>query len=98
MLVNDYRKIANFVKDNDLTIKHYTIKGTGGGFDDEEGYEFFKGHYSLGVAIVCQAFSKKEFEPEKTLKELESSLDNLRTVNVCDEDSLLHYLVNNHIK
>ena len=93
--MNDYRKIANYVRKNGLVIKPFETQGTAGGFDDQKGFTIHKGPFAVG-RIVTEQFNKEKFDPVAFLKQLQKEVDDLETIEVIDEESLVDYLKKNH--
>lgn len=93
--MNNYRKIAEFVRSNKITVKKNEVKGKCGGFDDRVTLKFFKGLYII-KSIEIKAFDKKPIDPANLLKELQIELDKLQTIGVFDEETMIDYLITNH--
>lgn len=94
--MNDFRKVAEFVRINGLTVNKKESKGTAGGFDDYENIVFYKNDYEIH-RIQVKGFNVKSFDPVILLKELKLGLGRLQTIEVMDKDSLITYLLTNHI-
>ena len=92
--MNDFRKIAKFVQDNDLRVEPFEVKGTSGGFDDYSGYKFFLGRHELeGVSLTTSTYKLDEYrEVADVLPKLEKALNDVKHVDVMDMASLQSYL------
>lgn len=95
--MNDFRKVAEFVRVNGLTVSKKESKGTAGGFDDYVNIVFYKNVYEIH-RVQVKGFDVKAFDPVALLKELKVGLGRLQTIEVMDKESLIKYLLTNHTK
>lgn len=93
--MNGYRKVAEFVRNNKIIVKKRGYKGNSGGFDDRVTLNFYKGSHMI-KSIDIKSFYKKPIDPVKLLNELQIELEELQTIGVFDEETLIDYLVTHH--
>lgn len=96
MDMNDFRKVAEYVRTNGITVKKKEIKGTAGGFDDYTIIVFYKDSYEI-CTMQIDGFHKIKIDPIDLLRTLKSRSEELNTVSVFDLDTLVEYLSDNHL-
>lgn len=92
--MNNYQKLAKMIKENDLIIKPFESKGTGGGFDDAHGFVFYKDGISVALGKITTHLYNldKDEEVSKALSKLERAIENLDIIGINDMDTLSEYL------
>ena len=95
--MNNFRKVAEFCRINGIEVSEIEVKGTGGGFDDATLLSFHHGLYEL-CQVEISGYDKKDIDPAILLDNLKLGLEQLQTVGVFDEDTLIRYLLNNRKK
>lgn len=90
--MNDYRKIAKFVSENELTVQEFKVTGTSGGYDDFAGLEFYKRNELL-YRWTTKGFNAKKTSISVVLESLQEALEEFKTIGVSDEETLERYLL-----
>ena len=95
--MNNFRKVAEYCRTNGIEVTKVEVTGTGVGFDDSTLLSFHHGLYEL-CQVKISGYDKKDIDPAILLDSLKLGLEQLQTVGVFDEDTLIEYLLNNRQK